>query len=129
MPRRRTSVPLNVFLNGRLVGQLKKESSGAIDFQYDGEWLAWDQALPISFSLPLREDRYIGNPVTAVFDNLLPDDNVIRRHLAERVEADGEDAYSLLAALGRDCIGALQLLPKGEVPGPIGQIKGKPLTS
>jgi serine/threonine-protein kinase HipA len=26
-------------------------------------------------SLPLREDRYIGDPVVAVFDNLLPDNN------------------------------------------------------
>jgi len=29
--------------------------------------------MPVSLSLPLREDRYIGAPVSAVFDNLLPD--------------------------------------------------------
>lgn len=94
-----------MFLSGRLVGRLGRESSGAIDFTYDATWLAWDSAIPISLSLPLREDRYIGDPVVAVFDNLLPDNGDIRRRLAEQAHADGSDAYSLLAALGRDCVG------------------------
>lgn len=55
------------------VGQLRREASGAIDFQYAAGWLAWESTFPISLSLPLREDRYIGTPVMAVFDNLLPD--------------------------------------------------------
>jgi hypothetical protein len=39
------------------------------------DWLAWENAIPVSVSMPLREDRYIGDPVVAVFDNLLPDNN------------------------------------------------------
>jgi serine/threonine-protein kinase HipA len=127
MARPRTRIPLNVFLNGRLVGRLRRQASGAIDFQYDGTWLAWEHALPVSLSLPLREDRFVGDPVIAVFDNLLPDNDQIRRRLAERVRADGYDAYSLLAAVGRDCVGALQFLPDGEDPGPVGSISGRPL--
>ncbi len=113
MARRPTHAPLNVYLNARLVGRLRRESSGAIDFQYDRDWLAWDNAIPVSVSLPLREDRYIGDPVIAVFDNLLPDNDDIRRRVAERAHADGSDAYSLLSAIGRDCVGALQFLPEG----------------
>jgi serine/threonine-protein kinase HipA len=127
MARPRTRIPLNVFLNGRLVGRLRRQASGAIDFQYDDEWLAWEQAFPVSLSLPLREDRFIGDPVIAVFDNLLPDNDEIRRRLAERVRAGGYDAYSLLAAVGRDCVGALQFLPDGVDPGPAGGIEGRPL--
>jgi len=127
MPRPRTRIPLNVFLNGRLVGRLRRQASGAIDFQYDENWLAWEQAFPVSLSLPLREDRFIGDPVIAVFDNLLPDNEDIRRRLAERVRAGGYDAYSLLAAVGRDCVGALQFLPDGTDPGPAGGIEGRPL--
>ena len=127
MPRPRTRIPLNVFLNGRLVGRLRRQASGAIDFQYDDDWLAWEQAFPVSLSLPLREDRFIGDPVIAVFDNLLPDNDQIRRRLAERVRAGGYDAYSLLAAVGRDCVGALQFLPDGADPGPAGGIAGRPL--
>jgi serine/threonine-protein kinase HipA len=75
MARRTTRVPLNVYLNARLVGRLGRESSRAIDFQYDKDWLASENAIPVSVSLPLREDRYIGDPVVAVFDNLLPDND------------------------------------------------------
>lgn len=127
MPRRRTRIPLNVFVNSRLVGRLSRQSSGAIDFQYDDAWLGWEQAFPVSLSLPLREDRYIGDPVIAVFDNLLPDNDQIRRRLAERVRAGGYDAYSLLAAVGRDCVGALQFLPDGKDPGAAGSLEGRPL--
>ena len=128
MGRPPANVPLNVFLNGRLAGVLRRESSGAIDFRYDPQWLSWESTFPISLSLPLREDRYIGAPVIAVFDNLLPDSEAIRRRVAERVGANGTDAYSMLAALGHDCVGALQFLPQGADPGPAGKIEGKPIS-
>jgi serine/threonine-protein kinase HipA len=48
----------------------------------------------------------------ALFDNLLPDNDGIRRQIAGRVHADGVDAYSLLSVIGRDCVGALQFVPE-----------------
>jgi serine/threonine-protein kinase HipA len=129
MGRPPTNAPLNVFLNARLAGVLRRESSGAIDFRYDPKWLSWESTFPISLSLPLREDRYIGAPVIAVFDNLLPDSEPIRRRIAERVGANGTDAYSMLAALGHDCVGALQFLPQGVDPGSAGKVEGKPITA
>jgi serine/threonine-protein kinase HipA len=125
MGRKRAHVALNVFLNGRLVGILRRESTGAIDFRYEPDWLAWESTFPISLSLPLREDRYIGTPVINVFDNLLPDSDPIRKRVAERVGAEGTDAFSLLTALGHDCVGALQFLPDGIDPGPVGSADGK----
>jgi serine/threonine-protein kinase HipA len=128
MARRRAHAPLNVFLNSRLVGTLRRESTGAIDFQYAKDWLAWENTFPVSLSLPLREDRYIGAPVINVFDNLLPDSDAIRKRVAERVGAGGTDAYSLLTALGHDCVGALQFLPDGIDPGKAGATDGNPVT-
>jgi serine/threonine-protein kinase HipA len=128
MARRPAHVPLNVYLNGRLVGRLRRESSGAIDFRYDQSWLGWEDAIPVSVSLPLREDRYLGDPVLAVFENLLPDNEDIRRRLAERSKADGSDAYSLLTAIGRDCVGALQFLPEGVAAGQTGAIDARPIS-
>ena len=101
MARARVRIPLDTYLNGRLVGKLKREGSGAIDFTYAPSWLQWRNTFPVSISLPLREDRYIGAPVLAVFDNLLPDSEAIRRRLAERAGATGYDAFNLLAAVGR----------------------------
>lgn len=128
MARRPAYIPLNVFLNGRLVGVLRRESTGAIDFQYAREWLEWSATFAISLSLPLREDRYVGEPVINVFDNLLPDSDAIRKRVAERVGAGGTDAYSMLASLGHDCVGALQFLPEDAAPGPTGSVAGHPLT-
>jgi len=119
--------PLNVFLNSRLVGRLIRERSGAISFQYDLSWLAWEYVLPVSLSLPLRDQAYSGTPVIAVFDNLLPDNHDLRRQIAARTRAEGTDAYSLLGAIGHDCVGALQFLPDGIDPGPAGAVEGQPL--
>ncbi|WP_411341385.1 HipA N-terminal domain-containing protein [Sphingopyxis sp. J-6] len=103
MARTKTHVPLDVLINGRLAGQLEKETSGAISFRYDESWLAWEHRFAISLSLPLRSIIYRGAPVIAVFDNLLPDNSNIRRRVAERTGAAGTDAYSLLEQIGRDC--------------------------
>jgi len=128
MARRRKHAPLQVLLNNRLVGHLKKEPSGAIGFLYDPDWLHWDQALPVSLSLPLREDAYKGEVVAAVFENLLPDSNNLRRMVAEKVGADGADAYSLLTRIGRDCVGALQFIPGDEEVVPAArEIAGEPI--
>lgn len=104
-------VPLCVYLNGHLFGQSRKHAGGAIDFRYAPDWLGWEHALRISCSLPPREDRYVGAPVIAVFENLLPDSERIRRRVVERMRAEGPDVYGLLAATGRDGVGALQCLP------------------
>ena len=127
MARRRASLPLNVFANGRLVGTMRRESSGATDFRYDRDWIDWGNAFPVSLSMPLREDRYIGEPVVNVFDNLLPDSAAIRKRVAERVGAGGVDPFSLLSAIGHDCIGALQFLPDGVDPGVAGIVDGQPI--
>ncbi len=110
MPRRRAHTPLRVHLNNRFVGRLTLEPSGTICFRYDPDWLDWPHALPVSLSLPLREAAYSGAPVAAVFENLLPDSAILRRRVAERVGARGTNAYSLLAAIGHDCVGALQFI-------------------
>ena len=128
MARKSAHAPLDVLLNGRKVGQLRRETSGAIDFRYDPAWLTWEHSFAVSLSLPLREDRYVGDPVIAVFDNLLPDSDGIRRALAARHQAGGIDPYSLLTAIGRDCVGALQFMPAGENLGAAGEITAVPIT-
>ena len=127
MGRRPARVPLKVLINGRLVGTLRRQPSGAIDFRYDRSWLDWEDAFPVSLSLPLREDRYVGAPVVPVLENLLPDNEPIRRKLANRVGAAGYDAFSLLAAIGRDCVGAMQFVREGADPGKAGTVAGRPI--
>jgi serine/threonine-protein kinase HipA len=124
MARTPKHIPLNVFINGRLVGLLRREATGAISFRYAQDWLDWQSTFPISLSLPLREDQYVGAPVFNVFDNLLPDGEATRKRVAERVGAAGLDPYNMLAALGHDCVGALQFLPDGQPPDAAGKVDG-----
>ena len=84
----RRSSTLRVLLNGRQVGWLSRAANGAIDFRYAQEWLDWEYVSPVSLSLPLGTRRYTGSVVTAVFDNLLPDNDDIRRRIAGRVALD-----------------------------------------
>lgn len=128
MTRKRAYIPLNIFINGRHAGTLSRQSSGAVRFQYAPSWLEWEYRFAISLSLQLRKTAYTGAPVIAVFDNLLPDNDTIRRAIAERVGAAGIDTYSLLAQIGRDCIGAMQFVPEDEIPEPTDSIQVHPLS-
>ena len=128
MGRRKTHAPLKVLINNRLVGRLEKEPGGAIEFQYDQSWLDWPPHFPISLSLPPRKATFRGEPVVAVFDNLLPDNPIVRRLVAEKTGAQGTDAYSLLEQIGRDCAGAMQFLPDGMGVNAFQPIEGEPVS-
>ncbi len=114
MGRRSTQTRLQVLLNGAQVGSLARNASGGLEFAYAEGWLRTVGAIPVSQSLPLRELPYRGIPVEAYFDNLLPDNDEIRRRIAERMAVGGHGTFDLLAAVGRDCVGALQFVPEGE---------------
>lgn len=87
MARRGRSGTMQVLMNRRLVEHLRLAGSGAISFAYDPDWLTWEHAMPISLSLPLREDPHQGGPVIAYLENLLPDNQAIRERVAARVRA------------------------------------------
>lgn len=128
MARRRKHAPLDVLINGRLVGCLSKGADGATSFKYDQSWLDWQPAFAVSLSLPMRETPYGGEQVAAVFDNLLPDNLDIRRRIAERTGAAGADPYSLLEEIGRDCVGAMQFLHPDDDHDPKSSLEGEELS-
>lgn len=128
MARRSRKHRLGVWMNGLLAGFWEQAPDGE-SFTYDPAWLANRQGRPLSLSLPFRPDNapYRGMIVTDYFDNLLPDNDAIRRRLARRYQTGGTEPFELLTALGRDCVGALQLLPEGEAPEGLQSIDGEPL--
>ncbi len=100
---------LNVFLNGILVGKLEKPQRGGLTYQYEKSWLERPGARPISLSLPLSEERFVGDVVYNFFDNLLPDNPRIRARIQTRFQIRTDQPFDLLASIGRDCIGAIQI--------------------
>ncbi len=130
MGRRSHTQRLNIWMNGIPVGYWERTRQGE-RFGYFDDWLVDEQARPISLSLPFLPGNapYQGQIVTDYFDNLLPDNDAIRRRLAQRHQAAGTDAFNLLARLGRDCVGAIQLLPDDEAPSDVHEINGKALST
>ncbi|MBU1225547.1 MAG: type II toxin-antitoxin system HipA family toxin [Gammaproteobacteria bacterium] len=130
MGRRAQTQKLNIWMNGIPVGYWETTRQGE-RLAYFDEWLTDEQSRPLSLSLPFLPGNplYQGQVVTNYFDNLLPDNDAIRRRLAQRHRAGGTDAFQLLAKLGRDCVGAIQLLPEDEAPSDLYEINGEALNA
>lgn len=119
---------LNVWANGHLVGTWWLRDQ-AHHFQYAEGWLGSTVGRPLSLSLPFTPGNvaHKGPVVRNFFDNLLPDNDAIRRRLRARYRTAGTDPFHLLAAIGRDCVGAVQLLPQGMEPQGFDRIDCTPL--
>ncbi len=128
MGRRKQQISLQVFLNGQRVGTVKRGLSATTEFFYTEEWLQTEGSIPLSQSMPFREAPYRGALVEAYFDNLLPDNDEIRRRLAQRISAKSQQPLDLLSVMGRDCVGALQLIPEGEALPQSARISGERLS-
>jgi serine/threonine-protein kinase HipA len=130
VPSRRRIRELTVWANGSRVGNWRLPGRGAMEFQYDVSWLESPESRPLSLSLPLTATRapHKGAKVAAYFDNLLPDSESIRRRLQQRFQTESGDAFDLLAAIGRDCVGAIQILPPDHPPADIRRIDSTPLS-
>jgi serine/threonine-protein kinase HipA len=117
---------LAVWMNGELVGTWSNDHTHTFD--YAQSWLQSDKVRPLSLSLPLTASLRVRGPaVESYFDNLLPDNEAIRKRIRSRFGAKSIDAFELLAAIGRDCVGAVQLLPIGEEPSNIRKVEGERL--
>jgi serine/threonine-protein kinase HipA len=114
--RQKRITTLNVLMNGRLVGYLRKLSSGAMNFQYDEAWLETSGVRPVSLSLPLKYEAYEGDRVYNFFDNLLPDSEQIRTRIQARFQLPTDQPFDLLSAIGNDCVGAIQLCQEEHLP-------------
>ena len=57
-----------------------------------------------------------GPVVDNYFDNLLPDNEAIRQRIRARYSTRSTEAFELLTAIGRDCVGAVQLLAPDMTP-------------
>jgi|SRR3989339_431751 len=100
---------LTLQMNGFLIGILTKYHHGGLSFRYDIKWLKQFGARPISLSLPLIDQEYTGDKVYNFFDNLLPDNPQIRARIQTKFHAPTNQPFDLLASIGKDCIGAIQL--------------------
>ena len=115
MGRRSRTRELFVAMNGEMVATLTQHSTTGLTLRYSADWLARHNAIPISLSLPLSSEPYVGPSVASYFDNLLPDNHTIRERMQRTLNTETATPFDLLSAAGADCVGALQLSPGPEM--------------
>lgn len=67
----------------------------------------------LSSALPTRVEPYSAAATQAFVDGLLPS-GLRRARLARELQVDPRDGYAMIAAIGRDCAGAVAFMPHGE---------------
>lgn len=107
---------LNAWMNGEFVGTWSVDRDSH-SFRYAPRWLTLPRHRSLSLSIPINPALEVrGEVVKNYFDNLLPDSDRIRARLRSRFKLKDARAFDLLEAIGRDCVGAVQLLPQDAVP-------------
>lgn len=128
MGRRSLSRTLSLWANGERVGRWTISAKGDMELQYARSWCDSPRGRPLSLSLPYPLDNgpIRGDAVSHYFEGLLPDSDTIRRRVAARFKTGSTEAFDLLRAIGRDCVGALQLLEDSQEPESAGHVEGVP---
>ncbi len=127
MGRKRKSCALDVYVGRSRVGVYSRAATGATAFRYAQSWLDSMRSFSVSLSLPLSDRIWTGDRISSVFDGLLPDDSKVRETIAARESADSAGTFDLLAAIGRDCVGALRFIPEGDDPGDPSEMRSHPI--
>ncbi|HEX5990738.1 MAG TPA: HipA domain-containing protein [Solirubrobacterales bacterium] len=110
---------LAVYLYGRRIGTLRPGTGTDYTFAYSREVVeeAGHGAIVLSHSLPAQEEPFDPVATRAYFEGLLPESGR-REELARELQVSIHDSYALLARVGRDCAGAVVILPEEEdLPG------------
>lgn len=112
-----TTRTLRVQMNGFDVGRLERDTHGRGRLVYDESWRGAAQATPLSLSLPLAASRH-EKLVGPYLWGLLPDNEAILEAWGKRFHVSARNAFGLLARVGADCPGAVQLLTEEAVETP-----------
>jgi len=120
---------LSIWMNGDRVASWSRHKLDH-ELVYEPDWVLSPQGRPLSLSLPFipGNQPHRGDRVRWFFENLLPDRADVRNRLRDRFHAASAQAFDLLAEIGRDCIGAIQVLADdADIPA-IKEIKGEALS-
>lgn len=83
------------------------------EFVYDPDYLSDVGAMPISLSMPLRQEKYESDRLFPFFEGLLPEGWLLDL-ICSSAKIDKEDGFRLLLHVGQDPIGAVSVHPLEE---------------
>jgi serine/threonine-protein kinase HipA len=99
---------LTAYMGGLRAGTFRRER-GISSFEFDDVWANSHGRLQISAALPKSRLRHDGDPVQNFLWGLLPDNARTLTRWATQFGANAANPFSLLAHVGLDCAGGIQL--------------------
>ncbi|HET7630889.1 MAG TPA: HipA N-terminal domain-containing protein [Gemmatimonadaceae bacterium] len=118
---------LSVLLDGRVAGNVYRLAGGRLRFIYDDRWRLDPEAYPVSWSMPLAAAEHDHDRIHAYLWGLLPDNQRTLDAYARRFNVSARSPVDLLAHMGADCAGAIQLVPPDSVSQFLGAPPARPL--
>lgn len=104
-----------VYFKKDKAGELLEDENG-YTFSYCPEYLALQNAAPVSMTLPLSVQKYNSNVLFPFFDGLIPEGWLLDISV-QNWKLTSNDRMALLLACCKDCIGAVSIEEITEEPG------------
>lgn len=86
------------------------EDGGEYSFCYDSTFLAREDALPVSLTLPLQNEPFVSPVLFPFFDGLIPEGWLLDVAL-RNTDISVLDRMSLLLLCCKECIGSVSVVP------------------
>jgi serine/threonine-protein kinase HipA len=101
---------LEVLIGGREVATLQRGARGRWSLRYASSWRHDRSAFPLSLSMPLAAREHGHEILEAWVWNLLPDNTAVLDRWARRFQVSARNPFALVAHVGEDCPGAVQIV-------------------
>ena len=99
-----------VFYDDVLAGLLTETDDGEYTFEYDAEYVEHYPQQFITFSMPVRPDKYVEKRLFPFFEGLIPEGWLLDI-ASKNWKLNPNDRMGLLLACCRNCIGAVSIIP------------------
>ena len=101
---------LIALLDGKETGRVERDNRGKLTFTYNERWREAAGAYPLSLSMPLTLAEHSNAKIDPFLWGLLPDNEIILGNWARKFHVSPRNAFSLIACVGEDCAGAVQIV-------------------
>ncbi len=93
-----------VLVNGVLAGFLEQRDDGTYRFYYEAGYTS----LPVSLTMPIKNNEYVFAQFPPFFEGLLPE-GIMLEALLRKYKLDKQDYFGQLLKVGGDVVGAVTI--------------------
>lgn len=99
-----------VFYKDKLAGELTETDEGEYEFVYNADYVLNHPDWLITFSMPVRKEKYVANRIFPFFEGLIPEGWLLDI-ATKNWKLNPNDRMGLVLASCRNCIGAVSVKP------------------